>query len=94
MKIGEFRTWVFGKGDSMDGTVLVGIFSALASIIGSFGGIIVASKLTNYRLEQLEKKVEKHNNLIERTYILEGKQKETERRVEYLEKNQKGGSKL
>lgn len=35
------------------------------------GGILVSSRLTQYRLEQLEKKVEAHNNLIERTYKLE-----------------------
>ena len=34
-------------------------------------GILVSSKLTQYRLEQLEKKVQAHNNLIERTYRLE-----------------------
>ena len=38
---------------------------------GPLGGILVSSRLTQYRLEQLEKKVEAHNNLIERTYKLE-----------------------
>ena len=41
------------------------------SAIGTFGGILVANKLTIYRLEQLEKKVDKHNNLVERMYGLE-----------------------
>ena len=35
-------------------------------------GILTGSRLTTYRLEQLEKKVEKHNSLVERTYRLEG----------------------
>ena len=35
------------------------------------GGILVANKLTNYRIEQLEKKVEKHNQVVERVYKLE-----------------------
>ena len=43
--------------------------------IGTFGGIIASSRLTNYRIEQLEKKVEKHNNLVEKTYRLEEHQK-------------------
>ena len=37
-------------------------------------GILVSNKLTSYRIEQLEKKVEKHNNLVERTYRLEERQ--------------------
>ena len=49
-------------------TALIGLGG---SAIGSVIGIIVNSKLTNYRIEQLEKKVDKHNNLIERTYDLE-----------------------
>ena len=39
--------------------------------VGTLGGIALSSNLTNYRIEQLEKKVEKHNNLITRTYKLE-----------------------
>ena len=54
----------------MDSTVIVGIFSFAASVIGTFSGILVSSKLTNYRIEQLEKKVEKHNNFVERIYKL------------------------
>ena len=35
------------------------------------GGIITSNKLTNYRIEQLELKVEKHNKVVERVYALE-----------------------
>lgn len=45
----------------------------LGTVVGTFGGIMASTKLTHYRLEQLEKKVDKHNNLIERTYRLEEK---------------------
>ena len=55
----------------MTETVQVAMIGLLGSGIGSLVGIVVNSKLTNYRLEQLEKKVDKHNNLIERTYSLE-----------------------
>ena len=41
------------------------------TLVGTLGGIALSSNLTNYRIEQLEKKVEKHNNLITRTYKLE-----------------------
>ena len=41
------------------------------SAAGSLCGVLVSSKLTQYRLEQLEKKVQAHNSLIDRTYRLE-----------------------
>lgn len=53
-------------------TIIVSIISLIGTLGGSLGGILVANKLTNYRVEQLEKKVEKHNSVVERTYILEG----------------------
>lgn len=55
----------------MDETVIVALVSLLGTLAGTFGGILTGSKLTNYRIEQLEKKVEKHNSVIERTYELE-----------------------
>ena len=54
-------------------TVIAAVLSMLGSLGGTFGGIITSSKLTNYRIEQLEKKVEQHNHLVERTYELEEK---------------------
>ena len=47
------------------------IINFLGIVIGTFGGIVASSRLTNYRIEQLEKKVDKHNSIIERTYILD-----------------------
>lgn len=55
----------------MDSTIIVAIISLIGTLGGTFGGIVVSSKLTTYRIEQLEKKVEKHNTVIERTYSLE-----------------------
>lgn len=52
-------------------TIIVALISLAGSAVGSLFGIVVNSKLTNYRLEQLENRVNKHNNLIERTYDLE-----------------------
>ena len=56
----------------MSETILAALLSLLGTLIGTFGGIVTGSKLMMYRIEQLEKKVEKHNNVIERTYKLEG----------------------
>lgn len=53
--------------------VIVALLSLAGTVIGSWAGIRQANKLTNYRIEQLEKKVDKHNSTIERTYELEKK---------------------
>lgn len=55
----------------MPDVVLVALISLIGTLVGSFGGIITANKLTDYRIQQLEKKVEKHNKVIERVYNLE-----------------------
>lgn len=55
----------------MDSTIIVAVLSMVGTLIGSIAGILTANKLTNYRIEQLEKKVEKHNKVVERVYVLE-----------------------
>lgn len=65
------------------------LINFLGIVIGTFGGILASSKLTNYRLEQLEKKVDKHNSVIERTYILEEKMKVANHRIDDLEEDVK-----
>lgn len=56
----------------MPAEVIVGLLSLAGTIIGTFAGIMTANKLTNYRIEQLEKKVDKHNTVVERVFKLEG----------------------
>lgn len=51
--------------------IMVALIGLLGSGVGSLTGVLVSAKLTSYRLEQLEKKVDKHNTVIERTYKLE-----------------------
>lgn len=51
--------------------IIVSLIALAGSALGTFAGIFFNIKLSNYRIEQLEKKVDKHNNLIERTYRLE-----------------------
>ena len=55
----------------MSDAVTVALIGLVGSGFGSLCGILVSSKLTQYRIEQLEKKVEKHNHLVERMYGLE-----------------------
>lgn len=55
----------------MSSTIIIAIISLCGTCFGSIAGIMTANKLTNYRIGELEKKVDKHNNLIERVTILE-----------------------
>lgn len=55
----------------MSDLVIVAVLSLAGTALGTFAGIITANKLVNYRLQELEKKVDKHNTVIERTAVLE-----------------------
>ena len=55
----------------MQTEVVVALVGLAGSSLGSLAGVVASAKLTAYRLEQLEKKVDKHNTVIERTYKLE-----------------------
>ena len=55
----------------MDSTVVSAIISGAITLVGTLGGLLVSGKLTSYRIEQLEKKVDKHNQVIDRVYRLE-----------------------
>ena len=68
----------------MSETVIIAILSMVGTIIGSLLGILAANKLTNYRIEQLEKKVEKHNNVIERVYKLEKEEAVMQEEIDQL----------
>jgi hypothetical protein len=56
----------------MSDAILVAIISGACTLIGSCCGVIASSRLTQYRLAQLEKQVNRHNQVIERTFRLEG----------------------
>jgi hypothetical protein len=55
----------------MGNNVVVALIALFGTLLGTFGGIVTSSKLTNYRLAELEKKVDKHNNFAERIPVLE-----------------------
>lgn len=65
----------------MPSEVIVGILSLAGTVIGTFSGIMTANRLTNYRIEQLEKKVDKHNTVIERVFKLEGEMDTVDERI-------------
>ena len=55
----------------MNTEIIVALIASGGGLLGSLVGVIASSKLTTYRIQQLENKVEKHNTVIERTYKLE-----------------------
>ena len=69
----------------MNSEVLIALLSLTGTLLGSLGGILTASKLTNYRLAQLEKKVDRHNNFGERIPLIEEKLKVINHRLSDLE---------
>ena len=68
----------------MSEAVLVALLGFAGTLMGSLFGVLTAQKLTQYRLGQLEEKVSRHNNLIERTYRLEGRMDEAEHDIRDL----------
>ena len=68
----------------MSEMIIIALISGAGTIIGSALGIFASARLTNYRLEQLENKVNLHNNVIERVYELEKKEAMLEQHVEDL----------
>lgn len=68
----------------MPDSILVAIISGVCTLIGSCGGVIASSRLTQYRLAQLEKQVNRHNQVIERTFRLEGRMDEAEHDIRDL----------
>ena len=84
---------------TIDSTIVVSMLGLAGSAVGSLCGVLINTKLSNYRIEQLEKKVDKHNNIIERVYGLEQNEavitqqiKVSDHRIDDLEKliNEKG----
>lgn len=73
----------------MQTEVIVAVIAFFGTIVGSAGGVIASSRLTTYRLQQLEKKVEKHNSVVERTYILEEQMRVANHRIKDLEEFEK-----
>ena len=75
--------------------LILALLSFAGTLIGTLAGVLTTSRLLNYRIEQLEKKVDKHNNLIERVYrieqheaVLENKLKTADHRISDLENEQ------
>lgn len=60
--------------------IIVAVLAFIGTLCGTFGGILTSAKLTNYRIKQLEIKVDKHNGFAEKIPVIN-------QRLEYLEKS-------
>ena len=65
--------------------IVVALIALVGTLLGSGGGVLVSSKLTNYRLQQLEKRVAEHNNYARRMPVVEEQIKTISRKVSDLE---------
>lgn len=70
----------------MTSELWVALLALLGTVIGTLGGILASSKLISYRLEQLEKKVDEHNQYARRMPVVEEKLKVVDHRIEDLER--------
>ena len=68
----------------MTETIIIAILSLCGTLFGSLAGIMTANKPTNFRIEALEKKVEKHNNLMERVALNERDDETQWKRIDEL----------
>ncbi len=66
--------------------IIVALIALVGTLGGSLCGILVSSKMTNYRIQQLEKKVDKHNNFAEKIPLIREQLKVANHRIEDLEK--------
>jgi ABC-type phosphate transport system auxiliary subunit len=65
--------------------IIVAGLALVGTAFGSIMGVLTSNKMTVYRIDQLEKKVDKHNEVIKRTYVLEEQMKVANHRIEDLE---------
>lgn len=66
----------------MTEAVWVALIGLMGSSLGSLAGVLASQKLTRYRIQKLEEKVQAHNNIIVRTYHLEQEQAILQEKVE------------
>lgn len=69
----------------MTEAIIVAILSLIGTLVGAYAANRKSSALIAYRIERLEEKVNKHNNVIERTYALEKRLSVDEEKISHLE---------
>ena len=71
----------------MNAEIIIALISLMGTLTGSLGGILVSSKMTNYRLQQLENRVAEHNNFARRMPVIEEQIKVINHRIEDIERS-------
>ncbi len=74
--------------NALTSEITVALLSFSGTFIGALAGVVTSAKLTNYRLAQLEKKVDKHNSFAERIPVIEERLKLQSGRIDNLERNE------
>ncbi len=74
----------------MDSNIVSALIALAGSLLGTLSGIVVSNRLTMYRIEQLEKKVDKHNNVLERVSLMEQNEKMVWQRMDELKEEIRG----
>lgn len=70
----------------MSSEIIVALVAFAGTLIGTFGGIVTSAKLTNYRIQQLEHRVNEHNQFARRMPVVEEKLKVVDHRLDDLER--------
>lgn len=68
----------------MNNEILIALLSLAGTLVGSLAGILTSNRLTTYRIQQLENKVNKHNNLVERMVAVESSVKSAHKRIDEI----------
>ena len=68
----------------MTGEIIVAIISFLGTSLGAIVSVMTSNKLTNYKIEELKKEVEKHNSVIDRVYKLEKEAEVTDEKIKVV----------
>ena len=71
----------------MDNGIVIALLSLVGTLAGSWMGVRQTNKLVDFRIKQLEEKVDKHNNLVERVALVEASTKSAHHRID--ERNDK-----
>ena len=70
----------------MDINIVIALITLAGTVASGIISALISSGVTKYRLEQLEKKVDKHNNLIERTFRIEEHEAVNDERIKEIER--------
>lgn len=71
----------------MSESIIVAVLALIGTLGGSWMGVRQANKLTNYRLDELTEKVDKHNHLVERMAVVEGEIKAIQNEIKFYHQN-------